>query len=74
MPHRTPVLPLRRPAACDLIDIDANEQHDFRHIAADDLHPAALIVALVFIPFTVYNWLTFPPAARVPVTCARGDP
>src|SRR5690349_7208107 len=33
----------------------------------DGLQPAALIVGLLFIVFTVYNWLAFPPGVRGPV-------
>jgi signal transduction histidine kinase/CheY-like chemotaxis protein len=40
---------------------------DPRHIAADDVRPAALILALVFAVFTVYNAVAFPPPARIPM-------
>jgi signal transduction histidine kinase/CheY-like chemotaxis protein len=39
---------------------------DLRHMAADDLRPAALMVALLFSVMAVYNWVEFPPPARLP--------
>jgi signal transduction histidine kinase/CheY-like chemotaxis protein len=42
-------------------------EREVGHLAADGLQPAALLVGTVFIVFAVYNWLVFPPPARVPV-------
>jgi signal transduction histidine kinase/ActR/RegA family two-component response regulator len=43
------------------------EQTDVQHLGRDALQPAALVVALVFIAFTVYNWIAFPVDVRGPI-------
>jgi signal transduction histidine kinase/ActR/RegA family two-component response regulator len=40
---------------------------DLRHIAADDLRPAALMVTLTFVGFTVFEWIDLRPPAQLPV-------
>ena len=39
---------------------------DLRHLGNDGLQPAALVVGVLFIAFTIYNWLAFPVGVRGP--------